>query len=98
MKHDSARTRAPSRSDTMHRLQSRREWLIQTTSVVSGAWLAGTSWLHAAVAPTAPVSIARCTTYDGAELLAAMQKMFDQIGGLKKLVNGKTVAVKVNLT
>jgi len=82
----------------MHRLQSRREWLIQTTSVVSGAWLAGTSWLHAAVAPTAPVSVARCTTYDTAELLAAMQKMFDQIGGLKTLVNGKTVGIKVNLT
>ena len=82
----------------MHRLQSRREWLIQTTSVVSGAWLAGTSWLHAAIAPTAPVSIARCTTYNTAELLAAMQKMFDRIGGLRSLVTGKTVAIKVNLT
>ena len=82
----------------MHRLQSRREWLIQTTSVVSGAWLAGTSWLHAAIAPTAPVSIARCTTYNTAELLAAMEKMFDRIGGLRSLVTGKTVAIKVNLT
>ena len=82
----------------MHRHQTRREWLLQTTSVVSGAWLAGTSWLHASVAPTAPVSIARCTTYDTAEMLAALQKMFDQIGGLRRLVNGKTVGIKVNLT
>jgi uncharacterized protein (DUF362 family) len=82
----------------MHRHQSRREWLLQTTSVVSGAWLAGTSWLHAAVAPTAPVSIARCATYDPAELLAAMEKMFDRIGGLRSLVSGKTVGIKVNLT
>jgi len=82
----------------MRHLQSRREWLLQTTSVVSGAWLAGTSWLRAAVAPTAPVSVARCLTYDAAELLAAMEKMFDRIGGLKSLVNGKTVGIKVNLT
>jgi uncharacterized protein (DUF362 family) len=82
----------------MHRLQSRREWLIQTATAVSGAWLGGTSWLHATAAPTAPVAIARCATYDTAELLAAMQTMFDEIGGLKRLVNGRTVAVKVNLT
>jgi uncharacterized protein (DUF362 family) len=82
----------------MQQRQSRREWLLQTTSVVSGAWLAGTSWLHAAVAPTAPVSVARCMTYDRAELLAAMEKMFDGIGGLARLVNGKTVGIKVNLT
>ena len=82
----------------MRQLQSRREWLLQTTSVVSGAWLAGTSWLRAAVAPTAPVSVARCLTYDPAELLATMEKMFDRIGGLKSLVNGKTVGIKVNLT
>jgi uncharacterized protein (DUF362 family) len=82
----------------MHRHQTRREWLIQTTSVVSGAWLAGTTWLHAAAAPTAPVSVARCATYDAAELLAAMEKMFDRMGGLRSLVNGKTVGIKVNLT
>jgi uncharacterized protein (DUF362 family) len=84
--------------ERVQRVQSRREWVLQTTSVVSGAWLAGTSWLHAAAAPTAPVSVARCMTYDPAELLAAMEQMFDRIGGLKRLVNGKTVAVKVNLT
>jgi len=32
------------------------------------------------------------------ELLPAMQKMVDQLGGLGKLVKGKTVAIKINLT
>ncbi len=82
----------------MRQLQTRREWLLQTTTVVAGTWLAGTSWLRAAAAPTAPVSVARCMTYDPAELLAALEKMFDGIGGLKRLVNGKTVGIKVNLT
>jgi uncharacterized protein (DUF362 family) len=82
----------------MRHLHTRREWLLETTAAVSGAWLAGTSWLHAAAAPTAPVSVARCLTYDPAEVLAAMEKMFDRMGGLRSLVNGKTVAIKVNLT
>ena len=37
-------------------------------------------------------------TYDPAELLATMEKVFDRIGGLKRLVNGNTVGIKVNLT
>jgi uncharacterized protein (DUF362 family) len=82
----------------MRQLRTRREWLLETTAIVSGAWLAGTTRLRAAAAPTSPVSVARCTTYDPAELLATMEKMFDRIGGLKRLVNGKTVAIKVNLT
>jgi uncharacterized protein (DUF362 family) len=53
---------------------------------------------RAAQAPAAPVSVARCKTYDSAELLPTMQRMFDQLGGLGRLVSGKTVAVKINLT
>jgi uncharacterized protein (DUF362 family) len=48
-------------------------------------------------APTAPVAVAKCPSY-GAELLPALQKMFDQLGGLERLVKNKTVAIKVNLT
>ena len=48
-------------------------------------------------APTAPVAFARCQSY-GAELAPTLARMFDQIGGLGRLVKGKTVAVKVNLT
>jgi uncharacterized protein (DUF362 family) len=50
-----------------------------------------------AAAPTAPVAIAKCQSY-GAEYLAAMEKMFDQLGGLGRLVKGKTVAIKINMT
>src|SRR5512140_1183484 len=82
----------------MRRLHTRREWLLQSAAAASGAWLAGTSWLRAAAAPTSPVSVATCATYDPAGLLAIMEKMFDRVGGLTRLVNGKTVAIKVNLT
>lgn len=75
---------------------TRRDWLLKT-SAVAGAWLAGPS-LSRAAAPTSPVAVARCRTYDQAELLPVMQKMFDQLGGLGKLVKGKTVAIKINLT
>ena len=44
-------------------------------------------------APAAPVALARCRPY-GAELLPTLTKMFDQIGGLGRLVKGKTVAIK----
>jgi uncharacterized protein (DUF362 family) len=46
--------------------------------------------------PTSPVALARCRTY-GSELLPALATMFDQLGGLGRLVAGKTVAIKVNL-
>ena len=49
-----------------------------------------------AAAPTAPVAIAKCKTY--AEYLPVMEKMIDQIGGLGRLVKGKTVAIKINFT
>jgi uncharacterized protein (DUF362 family) len=51
----------------------------------------------ASLAPAAPVALARCPSY-GAELLPALSKMFDQLGGLGRLVKGKTVAIKINLT
>ncbi len=48
-------------------------------------------------APTAPVSIARCRTYDG-DLAGGLSTMFDQLGGLGRIVKNKTVTIKVNLT
>jgi uncharacterized protein (DUF362 family) len=50
-----------------------------------------------AAAPTAPVSVAKCKSY-GAELLPTLERMFDQLGGMGKLVKGKTVTIKINLT
>jgi uncharacterized protein (DUF362 family) len=49
-------------------------------------------------APSSPVGIARCRSYDLEALSKALQTMADQLGGLRRLVAGKTVAVKVNLT
>ena len=81
----------------MHANQTRREWLWQAASAVSGLGLAPRA-LRAAEAPASPVAIARSKTYHPAELVPAMEKMFDQLGGLGRLVKGKTVAVKINLT
>jgi uncharacterized protein (DUF362 family) len=52
---------------------------------------------RAAEAPAAPVALARCPSY-GRELLPVLTTMFDQLGGMGRLVKGKTVAIKVNLT
>jgi uncharacterized protein (DUF362 family) len=48
-------------------------------------------------APTAPVAIAKCAGY-GPEFQSATEKLFDQLGGLGRLVKGKTVTIKINLT
>lgn len=78
--------------------RTRREWLRDAASAFTGLHLAGASTLRAAEPPTAPVAIARCKTYDPGELLPAMEQMFDRLGGLGRLVKGKTVAIKINLT
>ena len=68
---------------------TRREWL---------ALISATPLLKAAPsAPAAPVSIAKCSSYD-ADVAATLATMFDQIGGLERIVKGKTVTVKLNLT
>jgi len=77
----------------IHRHLSRREWLLSTAAGLAGAGL-----VRAAEAPAARVAVAKCKTYDSADLLPTMQKMFDQLGGLGNLVKGKTVAMKINLT
>jgi uncharacterized protein (DUF362 family) len=43
------------------------------------------------------VAIGRCTNY-GTDFLAATEKLFDQLGGIGRLVKGKTVTIKINLT
>jgi uncharacterized protein (DUF362 family) len=49
-------------------------------------------------APTAPVALARCDSYELPQVTQRLSTLLDQIGGIRKLVAGKTVAVKVNLT
>jgi uncharacterized protein (DUF362 family) len=78
----------------MNREFNRRQFL-------AGMGAAGVSVIQPgrlrAAAPTAPVAVARCRDY-GPGYLATMEKMFDQLGGLGKLVKGKTVGIKINLT
>jgi len=57
---------------------------------------AGTPLRAAPEAPTAPVAVAKVKTY--AEQAAAIEKMMDQLGGLGKIVKGKTVNIKINFT
>jgi len=68
---------------------------------VSGLGAAGFAMLQPgrmrASAPTSPVAVARCRSYDD-EFLATADKMFDQLGGLGRIVKGKTVTIKINLT
>jgi uncharacterized protein (DUF362 family) len=82
---------------------SRREALktMGYAAVAAGAYWNAPSLLAsplASPAPTAPVAIGTCKTYDSAELLSTLDRMFDQLGGLKRIVNGKTVAIKINCT
>ncbi len=53
---------------------------------------------QAKTAPSLPVAIERCASYEPQLLAAQLKKAIDSIGGIEKLVRGKTVTVKLNLT
>ena len=46
----------------------------------------------------APVAIGLCRSYSPVEVSGCLTTMFDQLGGLSKLVGNKTVTIKLNLT
>ena len=75
---------------------SRRKFL-GAMGATAGAWLARPLVPLARPAPAGRVAVGMCPEY-GAGVVATMQTMFDQLGGLEQLVRGKTVAVKLNLT
>jgi uncharacterized protein (DUF362 family) len=75
---------------------NRREF-IHGVGVAAASFCLAPSGLWANTAPAAPVAVARCTTY-GPEVMTTLAGMFDQLGGLRRLVNGKTVSMKINLT
>src|SRR5450759_775235 len=82
----------------MRERQTRREWLLKGASVAAAGYVAQSSLLRAARAIAAPVAITRCKTYDPAELVPKLKRLFDLLGGLGRIVKGKTVAVKINMT
>jgi len=70
---------------------TRREWL---AAAAAGA----APIVRAAPAvPSSPVALARCAAH-GRGVLTNLRRMFDQLGGIGKLVVGKTVAIKINMT
>jgi uncharacterized protein (DUF362 family) len=69
---------------------TRREWI----ALISAAPFLKTV---RADTPAAPVSIARCASYDE-DVTAKLSTLFDQLGGIEKLVRNKSVTVKVNMT
>jgi uncharacterized protein (DUF362 family) len=79
--------------------RSRREFLKIAGATLFAPRIASALGASAAPPkPTSPVSIARCKAYDGEAVLQQLRMMTDQLGGIAKLVAGKTVVVKVNLT
>ena len=76
---------------------NRREFIQGVSAAAAGFCFAPSGLWANAPLPSAPVAVAKCATY-GPELLPTLATMFDQLGGLSKLVNGKTVSMKINLT
>lgn len=78
----------------MNHEMKRRDFLAGFSAAALGA---AVPRIARAALPTAPVAVAKCRSY-GPELITTLEKMFDQIGGLGRLVKNKTVAVKINMT
>jgi uncharacterized protein (DUF362 family) len=76
---------------------NRREFIQGMGTAVAGCAFAPAHLQAATSAPTAPVAVAKCATY-GPEVGSTLATMFDQLGALERLVKGKTVAIKLNLT
>lgn len=69
---------------------TRRNFLAALAASAAAPWAR-------AEAPASRVAVARCDTY-GRELHETLARMLDQLGGAARLVRGKTVTMKINLT
>lgn len=54
--------------------------------------------VKAVTAPSSPVAIGRCDSYDAGKVQACLHDIFDKTGSLASLVRGKTVTIKINAT
>ena len=72
---------------------TRRDLLTSTAAAIATL---GASNLLRAGAPASTYAIVRCRSY--ADFTTQLSSAFDLIGGIEKLVRGKTVALKLNLT
>ena len=83
----------------MHKNCSRRHWLLRTAAAVPGAWLAGSPLSRAADGPALPVAVAKCKTYDAAELSAhAVQRCSTSWAAWVAWSRARPSAIKINLT
>ena len=77
---------------------NRREFLQGASAAALGLYVPSTRLLASTAAPTAPVAVARCTTY-GPEVVTSLATDVRSVSAAsKKLVSGKTVVIKVNTT
>jgi len=53
---------------------------------------------RSAEAPSTPVAVQRCESFDPQVFRRSLDKCFDLIGGLEQMVRNKTVTIKLNLT
>ena len=74
---------------------SRRD-LLTGAGVAAASLFTGAKALRAGTAPASGVAIVRCRDYHN--FGTQLDQAFNQIGGIDKLVRGKTVALKLNLT
>jgi len=75
---------------------SRREFL-GVVGMAAGAAIANPALASITPAPSSRVAIGICPEYDR-QVSQVLSAMFDQLGGIEKLVRGKTVAIKLNMT
>ena len=76
---------------------NRREFIQGFGAAVAGLALAPRHAFGGATPPAPPVAVAKCLEY-GPQVRPTLARLFDQIGGLSRIVHGKTVAVKINMT
>ena len=82
---------------TLQMKQTTRREFLGAAGFTAGALLTPPALLRAAAAPASRVAIGLCPEYDH-QVTDTLAKIFDQLGGLEKLVRNKTVAIKLNMT
>jgi len=81
----------------MNKQANRREFIQGFGAAMAGLALAPRDIFGSATPPASPVAVAKCMEY-GPQVRSALATMFDQLGGISRIVKGKTVAVKINMT
>lgn len=75
---------------------SRRDFL-GTVGMAAGATIVSPALASALNPSSSRVAIGSCPEYDR-RVTETLSTMFDQLGGIQKLVQGKTVSIKLNMT